>query len=57
MRLLQWMDVAHLAHLSAAEQPYTDERCIGIVGALMFAPDFLLLNEAYVGQDTPEDLS
>lgn len=54
MRLLDWMGAAHLATRPAAGLPYTDERRVGIARALMFGPDFLLLDEPAAGMSEAE---
>lgn len=53
-KVLDWVGASDLADRPAAGLPYTDERRVGIARALMFAPDFLLLDEPAAGMSEAE---
>jgi branched-chain amino acid transport system ATP-binding protein len=53
-KVLDWVGASDLANRPAAGLPYTDERRVGIARALMFAPDFLLLDEPAAGMSEAE---
>ena len=53
-RVLQWMDLAHLADRLAGVLPYTDERRVGIARAIIGRPAFLLLDEPAAGMSEHE---
>lgn len=53
-RILGWMSIAHLADRVAGGLPYTDERRVAIGRALMFNPDYLLLDEPAAGMSPAE---
>lgn len=53
-RLLDWLGLGPMADSLAAGLPYTDERRVGIARALMFTPDFLLLDEPAAGMSAKE---
>lgn len=53
-RLLTWFGLDHLAGTQAAGLPYTDERRVSIARALMFEPQYLLLDEPAAGMSAEE---
>ena len=52
--VLDWMEIDDLSEHLAAGLPYTDERRVSIARALMFRPDFLLLDEPAAGMSEAE---
>ena len=53
-RVLQWMDLAHLADRLAGVLHYTDERRVGIARAIIGRPAFLLLDDPAAGMSEHE---